>query len=290
MTFAERLKQKKFVITSEIRSSMEAGTQELVEQMNHIQERVQSLGISDLTIQGWVTKSVSYGRMIKDHHYDPILLINCREKSRIDIQEFLLQAFEAGIENLLIFMEDYCITGDSLQELMFFHVDTGKFFSVIKNLGEGRDISGKALHQKYQFCIGSGIDASWGNEIPEMALKEMEELVRLGTHYFLTMPVFDLDRFEKFMDKIKPFQIPIIAEVLLAQSLEMGLFLNGPIKPGMEPRPFFEKRFGNSNQRKSSQEMIRQLVNGLKDLCQGVHFVPIDSEEEVSKYLGNEKN
>jgi len=32
---------------------------------------------------------------------------------------------------------------DSLQELMFFHVDMGKFFSVIDGLQKGMDIHGK---------------------------------------------------------------------------------------------------------------------------------------------------
>lgn len=272
-------------MTSEIISSPGTEPKELIQYMNRTQMEIKALGIPDMPIEGWVTESIQAGRTIKDQQLEPILLINCREKSRIDIQEFLLQAFEAGIENILIFVEDYRITGDSLQELMFFHVDTGKFFSVVEHLKNGRDVSGNALPGAYQFCIGSGVDASWGREVPDAALKEMEELARLGTHYFLTTPVFDLELFEQFMKKVAPIQVPVVAEVLLIRSLEVGIFLNEHVKAGKVPSHFIEKLVTSPDKEKTMKEMTRQLVNGLRDLCEGIHIVPIDSEEQISKHL-----
>jgi hypothetical protein len=44
-----------------------------------------------------------------------------------------------------VFTEDYRITGDSLQEQMFFHVDAGKLESVLEHLRDGRTIDGENL-------------------------------------------------------------------------------------------------------------------------------------------------
>ena len=193
--FKEALNSGKFVVTSEVQPPIETDVQELVQGVNRIRGRVDALTVPDLKIEGLVTDTMGTCRILKAQEFEPILQTTCREKSRVEIQEHLLKASESGVENILTFTEDYRITGDSLQEIMYFHVDSGKLFSVIECLSEGRDISGKEVALRHKFCVGSGIDSSWGKKVPDMELKEMESLAGLGTHYFLTTPVFDLDSF-----------------------------------------------------------------------------------------------
>jgi len=285
MKLEESLKSKKFVVTSEVQPPIGTGVQDLVRNIDRIRGRIDALTVPELKIEGLVTDTMGTCRALKDQKFDPILQTTCREKSRVDIQEHLLNASEAGIENILAFTEDYRITGDSLQEIMFFHVDSGKLFSVVESLQEGHDISGRELIVKPKFCIGSGIDSSWGKKVPDMELKEMEELAGLGTKYFLTTPVFDLDSFHQFMNRVGPIRIPVIAEIILVRSAEMGLFLNKHVKPGMVPNHVIEKLAKSPDKEKASIEIVSDLVNGLKDLCQGVHFIPIGAEDRISKYL-----
>lgn len=285
MKLEESLKSKKFVVTSEVQPPIGTGVQDLVRNIDRIRGRIDALTVPELKIEGLVTDTMGTCRALKDQKFDPILQTTCREKSRVDIQEHLLNASEAGIENILAFTEDYRITGDSLQEIMFFHVDSGKLFSVVESLQEGHDISGRELLVKPKFCIGSGIDSSWGKKVPDMELKEMEELAGLGTNYFLTTPVFDLDSFHQFMNRVGPIRIPVIAEIILVRSAEMGLFLNKHVKPGMVPNHVIEKLAKSPDKEKASIEIVSDLVNGLKDLCQGVHFIPIGAEDRISKYL-----
>ncbi|MBS3906666.1 MAG: methylenetetrahydrofolate reductase [Syntrophaceae bacterium] len=285
MKLEESLKSKRFIVTSEIQPPIGTGVQDLVRNIDKIRGRIDALTVPELKIEGLVTDTMGTCRALKDQKFDPILQTTCREKTRIDIQDHLIKASEAGIENILAFTEDYRITGDSLQEIMFFHVDSGKLFSVVENLQEGHDIAGRELLVKPKFCVGSGIDSSWGKKVPDMELKEMEELAGLGTQYFLTTPVFDLDSFNQFMNRVGPIRIPVIAEIILVRSAEMGLFLNKHVKPGMVPNHIIEKLAKSPDKEKASIEIVSDLVKGLKDLCQGVHFIPIGAEDRISKYL-----
>ena len=285
MRLEESLKSKKFVVTSEIQPPIGTGVQDLVRNVERIRGRVDALTVPELKIEGLVTDTMGTCRALKEQKFEPILQTTCREKSRVDIQEHLLRASESGIENVLTFTEDYRVTGDSLQEIMFFHVDSGKLFSVMENLLEGHDISGKEIPFKPRFCVGSGIDSSWGKKVPDLELREMDELARLGTQYFLTTPVFDLDSFNQFMKRVGPIRIPAIAEVILVRSAEMGLFLNKHVKPGMVPNHIIEKLAKAPDKEKASIEIVSDLVKGLRDLCQGVHFIPIGAEDRISKYL-----
>lgn len=285
MKLKESLKSKRFVVTSEVQPPIGTGVQDLLQNIERIKGRIDALTIPELKIEGLVTDTMGTCRALKEQKFEPILQTTCREKSRIDIQDYLIRASEAGIENILTFTEDYRITGDSLQEIMFFHVDSGKLFSVVENLQEGHDISGRELPIKPRFCIGSGIDASWGRKVPDLEIREMEELVGLGTQYFLTTPVFDLDSFDQFMKRVEPIRVPVIAEIILVRSAEMGLFLNKHVKPGMVPNHIIEKLARSPDKEKASIEIVSDLVRGLKDLCQGVHFIPIGAEDRIAKYL-----
>jgi 5,10-methylenetetrahydrofolate reductase len=285
MSLEENLKKKRFIVTSEIQPPIGTGVQDLLRNIDRIRGRVDALTVPELKIEGLVTDTMGTCRALRDQKFEPILQTTCREKSRIDIQDHLIRAAESGIENILAFTEDYRITGDSLQEIMFFHVDSGKLFSVVESLREGCNVSGKAISAKARFCVGSGVDSSWGKKVPDMELKEMEELARMGTQYFLTTPIFDLDSFHQFMKRVGPIQIPVIAEVILVRSAEMGLFLNKHVKAGLVPSPIIEKLAKAPDKEKASIEIVRDLVKGLKEVCQGVHFIPIGAEDRISKYL-----
>ncbi len=285
MVLAENLKKKKFVVTSEIQPPIGAGAEELVKNVERIRGRVDALTVPELKIDGLVVDTMGTCRILREQKIDPILQTACRDRNRVELQDYLLKATEAGIENILTFTEDYRITGDSLQEIMFFHVDSGKLFSVVENIREGQDISGKELSKKANFCIGSGIDSRWGGKVPDMQLKEMEALAGLGADYFLTTPVFDLDSFHEFMKRVGPIRIPVIAEIILVRSAEMGLFLNKHVRSGLVPYHIIEKLAKAPDKEKASIEIVGELVKGLKGLCQGVHLIPMGAEERIAKYL-----
>jgi 5,10-methylenetetrahydrofolate reductase len=285
MNLEESLRKKKFVVTSEIQPPIGTGVQELIRNVDRIRGRVDALSVPELKIEGLVTDTMGTCRALKDQKFEPILQTTCRDKSRIDLQDYLLRASESGIQNILTFTEDYRITGDSLQEIMFFHVDSGKLFSVIESLGQGHDISGKEVSAKPRFCVGSGIDSSWGKKVPDLEIREIEALAGLGTLYFLTTPVFDLDSFQQFMRRVGPVRVPVIAEVILVRSAEMGLFLNKHVKAGLVPNHIIEKLAKATDKEKASIEIVSDLVKGLREVCQGVHFIPIGAEDRISKYL-----
>jgi 5,10-methylenetetrahydrofolate reductase len=285
MKLEESLKKKKFVVTSEIQPPIGTGVQDLLRNVDRIKGRVDALTVPELKIEGLVTDTMGTCRALKDQKFEPILQTTCREKNRVDLQEYLLRASESGIENILTFTEDYRISGDSLQEIMFFHVDSGKLFSVLENLREGHDVSGKEIPNKPMFCVGSGIDASWGKKVPDLELKEIEDLAGLGTRYFLTTPVFDLDPFHEFMKRVGATRIPVIAEIILVRSAEMGLFLNKHVKAGLVPNHIIQKLAKAPDKEKASIEIVSDLVQGLRDICQGVHFIPIGGEDRIFKYL-----
>ena len=259
--------------------------QELIKSLKLIRGRVDGVTVSELDIEGVVGDTIKTCQLLKQNRFESIYQTTTREKNRPQLQKDLITAHEAGVENLLVFTEDYRITGDSLQEMMFFHVDTGKLNSVLEHLSAGQTIDGKELPFKAQFTLGSGIESKWGRDVPDLEMKEMEAMTKIGGGYFLTTPIFDVALFEKFMHQVKTFGVPVIAEIMILRTAGMAQFLNRHLKAGLVPDWIIKKLAKTKDRQAASIEIFADLVKGLKDLCQGVHIITIGAEDKLRLYL-----
>ena len=129
------------------------------------------------------------------------------------------------------------------------------------------------------------MESGWGKNVPDLEMKEMEEMTKIGTGYFLTTPVFDVDRFEKFLSRTNTFGVPVIAEVMILRTAGMAKFLNRHLKPGLVPDWMIQKLTKAPDKEKASIELFADIVKGLKHLCQGVHIITIGGEEKLRQYL-----
>jgi methylenetetrahydrofolate reductase (NADPH) len=65
----------------------------------------------------------------------------------------------------------------------------------------------------------------------------------------------------------------------------MARFLNRHIKSGMVPDWIIQKLARAPDRQKASIEIFADIVNGLKDLCHGVHIITIGGEKNLKLYL-----
>ncbi len=285
MKLKEAFTRKGFVVTTEVQATVFKDDDELVRNLGLVRGRVDGVTVSEVEVDGIVGDTIKSCEVLKQNRFEAIYQTTTREKNRIQLQKDLTQAFDAGVDNLLVFTEDYRITGDSLQEIMFFHVDSGKLDSVLTHMREGQTLDGRELPYKADFILGSGVESGWGKNVPDLEMKEMEEMTRIGTGYFLTTPVFDLDRFEKFMKEARQFHVPVIAEVMIIRTAGMAQFLNRHLRSGLVPDWTIRKLAKAPDKQKGSIEIFTDIVKGLKDLCQGVHIITIGGEDRLRHYL-----
>ena len=285
MKLKEALEKGRFVVTSEVQTPVDEEPQALIKRMELVRGRVDGVTVPEMEIEGIVGDSIKTCDLLKKNRFESIYQTTTRDKSRPQLQKDLLLAHETGVENLLVFTEDYRITGDSLQEMMFFHVDSGKLSSVLEHMRKGQTVDGKELPTKAEFVLGSGVESGWGKNVPDLEMKEMEEMTKIGTGYFLSTPVFDVDKFEKFIKQANTFGIPVIAEVMILRTAGMAQFLNRHFKSGLVPDWMIKKLASAADKQKASIEIFADTIKALKDLCQGVHIITIGGEEKLRHYL-----
>ena len=286
MKLKEALEKKKFVVTSEVQAPMgDDDPEALVENLKRVRGRMDGVSIAEVELEGVVGDSIRTCELLNENRFDAIYQTTTRDKNRIQLQKDLTQAHESGVENLLVFTEDYRISGESLQETMFFHVDSGKLASVLEHLKDGRTVDGKELPKKVEFIMGSGVESPWGKNVPKQGMQEMETMRELGTGYFLTTPIFDLDQFQRFLKQVKTFDVPVIAEVMLLRNAAMARFINRHFKAGLIPDWVVQKLDKAPDKKKASVELFADTIKGLRDICDGVHIMAIGAEHLVPRVL-----
>lgn len=286
MKLRDALGKRKFVVTSEVQTPLgEDSPEQLVGRLKSIRGRVDGVSVTDVDIEGVVGDSIRTCELLQLNRFNAIYQTTTRDKNRIQLQKDLALAHASGVENLLVFTEDYRISGDSVQEQMFFHVDAGKLGSVLQHIRDGRRIDGEHLPAPFDFTLGSGIESLWGKKVPKQGMQGMETLKLIGAGFFLTTPVFDLEQFDKFMRQINALDVPVIAEVLLLRNAAMARFINRHFKPGLVPEWVIQKLDKASDKRLASIELFGDLARGLRQICQGLHIITLGGEDKLQPYL-----
>lgn len=286
MTFKNALQKKKFVVTSEVQVSIgDEESEGMMEDMDQSKGAEKKKGLSALDLEGIVGDTIKTCSLLQKNNLNAIFQTSTRDKNRYKLQKDLMLAHEAGVENLLVFTEDYRISGDTLQESMFFHVDSGKLGSVMDHLRQGITIEKKEIDGPVDFLMGCGVEIPWGKNMPKRGLEEMEDMMNTGAGYFLTTPIFDIDLFSRFMRQVEPFGVPVIAEVMILRTAGMGKFLNRHFKPGLVPEWVIGKLAGASDKQDASMGLFADIIQSLKDICHGVHIVTIGGVDNMVQYL-----
>ena len=162
MNLKESLEKKRFVVTSEVQVPLSDEEPEVViDSLSKVKGRVDGVSVSEIELEGVVSDTIKTCGILKDNNLNAIYQTTTRDKNRFQLQKDLTLAHETGVENLLVFTEDYRISGDTLQESMFFHVDSGKLGSVLDHMKQGVTIEGNELENKMDFVLGSGIETPW---------------------------------------------------------------------------------------------------------------------------------
>ena len=114
MKLKDALEKKEFVITSEVQAPIDQEPEDLVKNLDLIRGRVDGVSLSEVELEGIACDTIKTCELLNKSQLEPIYQTTTRGKNRIQLQKDILNAHEAGVDNLLVFTEDYRLTGVSL--------------------------------------------------------------------------------------------------------------------------------------------------------------------------------
>lgn len=283
MKLSEVLQNGDFVITSEIGPPKGVDTEPMLEEAEHLRDRVTAINVTDQQSSVMRLGSLAVCRLLKEREIEPIFQMTCRDRNRIALQSDLLSAAALGIQNVLCLTGDYVSLGDHPDAKPVFDLDSVSLLYTAKQLMEGHDLSGTELSGDPDFCLGAVVSPA--AEPLEPQLIKMERKVCAGACFFQTQAVFDTEQFARFVDQAKHFSAPILVGIIPLKSAGMARFMNRNVAGVNVPEKLIEEMANATDRLAKSVEISARLIRDMKDLCQGVHLMPVGWEKHVPAIL-----
>ena len=285
MRLSELFDAGDFVVTSEVAPPKGTDLADMLRNGEILRARVHALNITDQQSSVMRLGSLIASQQLKARGIEPIYQLTCRDRNRIALQSDLLSAWAAGIENVLCLTGDHVSLGDAQGAKPVFDLDSVSLLAAAKTLNGGTDMEGNELVGKPGFCLGAVVTPE--ADPVELQLIKMEKKVRAGAEFFQTQAVFDVETFSRFMNDAKGLGVPVMAGIILLKSSGMARFMNANIAGVRVPEPLIDEmaRTPKENRPAKSVEIAARIVRDIRELCQGVHIMPLGWEKRVPAVL-----
>jgi len=284
MTFKEKLQSGKFLVTSEVGPPKGIETAQILEEVELIRDRIDAINVTDLQSSVMRLGSLAVSRILKEKGFEPIYQLTCRDRNRLALQSDLLSAAALGIKNILILTGDHTTAGDHPEAKPVFDLDSVQLLQAASKLQSGFDIKGNKLTGgPPKFCLGAAVNP--GADPLEPQIIKMEKKISAGAEFFQTQAVYDIDLFEKFLNKTKHLKAKVLCGIVLLKSAGMAKYMNENVAGVLVPDSLIKEMDEAKDKAKKSVEIASRLIKKLKPMCDGVHIMPIGWGKLVPEVL-----
>ncbi len=197
----------------------------------------------------------------------------CRDRNLLGMMSDLLGAAALGLRNLLIITGDPPKMGPYPDATAVFDIDSIGLTNLVKRMNQGLDPGGNTIGAPTAFFVGVGVNPSAVDL--DYEIHRFEWKVDAGAQFAVTQPIFDVDGFRRFLDRIEHVRIPIVAAVWPLVSFRNAEFLNNEVPGIVVPPPILERMAHASEKSKEAgmQEglaIAREMVDQIQRWVQGI--------------------
>jgi len=280
---AEALAEGRFVITAEVGPPKGTAVERTLEEAERLRSYVDAINITDQQSSVMRLGSLAVCHLLRERGIEPIFQLTCRDRNRIALQSDLLSAAVLGIENVLCLTGDYVTLGDHPQAKPVFDLDSVTLLRTVGILQEGHDLAGKPLDGVPKFFPGAVVNPGANPLEPQIA--KMEKKVEAGARFFQTQAVYDPAQFELFMRRVEHLGVPVLVGIIPLKSAGMARFMNRNVAGVQVPDDLIEEMSHAEDRVSRGIEIAARLIREMKDMCQGVHLMPVGWERHVPAIL-----
>jgi len=285
--FKQALESGKFVVTCEVAPPKGTDLAQTTHHIDLLKDKVDGMNLTDHQSSVMRYPSLGAALIVKEMGAEPILQMTCRDRNRLALQADLLFAATRGINNVLCLTGDSIIFGDHKEAKSVFDLDSSQVVAMIRKLENGKDLGGNDISGQVSFCAGAIVTPE-ANPLEPQLIK-FEKKIESGAEFIQTQSVFDMDKFSKFMDYARQFDVKIIAGIILLTSAPMARFMNKNIAGVSVPQNLIDEMTSapKGGALKKGIEIAGRMIAKIKDenICDGVHIMAIGKEELVPEIM-----
>jgi len=279
----------KFPVTAEIGPPMSADADFVRKKARALSGIVDAANVTDNQTAIVRMSSIAASYLCKGEGVECVVQMTMRDRNRIAMQSDLLGAWAMGLKNLLILSGDHQSFGNHPQSKNVFDVDSIQFMQAMENLQEnGVFLGGSQCKSPPHFFLGATSNPFADPE--ELQLIRLEKKINAGAKFIQTQCIYDVERFERFMEKVRERGLHerafIQAGILVNKSLKSIQMTQ--LVAGMNVPDEYVRRFELAEDKQAEGVKIAiELIGRLKGIegVSGIHIMAVGWEEIVPEIV-----
>lgn len=279
----DKLQKNEFVITAEVESPKGPDFGDELNRIKKLYGYVDAVNICDNPMANLKMSPIALSHIIHEQlGIDTIFHLTCRDRSLLGLQSELLGAWALGITNILTLTGDDPKKGDNPTSTGVFDCDSVGLARIANSLNNGYDISGNKLNAKTAFLIGGVLNPFDS----DAEIEKMKRKIDAGVTFFQTQPVYDVDAYKRFIDKVGNLNVKIIMGIMPLKSYKMAINFNEKV-PGINIPEHIIKRLAEDPS--CGIKIAIEIAKKAKDFADGVHIMPLgrlNAVVQIAEELG----
>jgi len=278
MTLKEKIESNQFVVCGEIGPPQSCDGDVIRNKSKHFKGYVDAVNITDNQTAIARLSSIASAKILLDDGVEPIMQMTCRDRNRLAIQSDLLGAAALGIRNVLCLTGDHQTFGDNPEAKGVFDLDSIQLIATVANMNRGFLLSGFEMKKATAFLIGAAANPF---AVPfEMRLIRLHKQIEAGAHFIQTQPVFDLEIFTRWMERVVAMGLhektAILAGVMPTKSVKALLWMKEEV-PGVKIDDKYIRRMKEARDPEAEGvKMAVEIIQALRNIkgIRGIHLMP----------------
>ncbi|MBN2424846.1 MAG: methylenetetrahydrofolate reductase [Calditrichaceae bacterium] len=278
MTLKDKIASDRFIVCAEIGPPQSCDGDVIREKSKHFKGYVDAVNITDNQTAVVRLSSIASAKILLDEGLEPIMQMTCRDRNRLAIQSDLLGAAALGIHNVLCLTGDYPTFGDQPEAKGVFDLDSIQLIATVAKMNSGFLLSDHEMNKAPEFLIGAAANPF----APpfEMRIIRLYKKVEAGAHFIQTQPVFDLEIFTRWMERITYLGLhkktAILAGVMAVKSAKTLILMQKKV-PGVKiDKQYIERMKAASDPEEEGVKIALEIIKILKEIkgVRGIHLMP----------------
>lgn len=284
------LQSGQFVITGELGPPKSAERKKIEHHAHLLHHHVDAVNLTDNQTSIVRMSSIASGRILVESGLDPIIQITCRDRNRIAIQADVLGAVALGIKNILCIQGDHAKFGNEPGAKNVNDLDSMNLIRALKNMrDEQAFIGGEKLEAPIDIFIGA-VENPFADPFEYRALR-LAKKVAAGADFIQTQAIFDMERFELWMEKVRELgihkKVPILAGLIPVKSLGAARYMKNNVSGLIVPDALIERIKAAPDKKEEGVKICVEMMERLKTIegVAGVHLMAVAWEEIVPEIV-----
>jgi len=279
-------------VTSEVGPPRGAIPEKVREKASLLKDHVDAINVTDNQTAMVRMSSWAAGVIIKQMGLDPILQMVTRDRNRLAMQSDIIGAYSMGINTMMCLSGDHVKFGDHPMANGVFDLDSIQLVQAVRKMrDEGKFQGGADIKSPPKMFIGAA--ANPFADPFELRVMRLAKKVKAGADFIQTQCIFNLDKFEKYMEMVcdrgLDQQVHLLAGITPMKSAGMARYMKNKV-PGMDVPDEVIKRMEGVSKEEQPEEGIKIAIESIQRLKEakgvhGFHIMAIEWEEKVPQIV-----